>query len=394
MSQNQLRAVLCLLIVGCWLMLVQSTLWAQGSKMKAVEVEGSDPQAGRQAEGDAVIERQQWLRSGRTALGENPADLLHRAYEQKMRMRRLDSAARARLAAVPQASTSAGAQPALSGPIPNSGTAFLNWSSLGPSPIISDPTGFQDYGPVTGRVTAIAVDQGDITGNTVYVGGAFGGIWKSINAASPNPIWTPIFESQPTLSTGAIAISSSGTILVGTGEPNSAGDSYYGMGIFRSIDGGTTWTAISSADGGTRSFRGLGFSAIAFNSAGTIAVASAAATIATTEGGEVQGPNGRGLYYSLNGGVDWSYANVVDNGTPIQPGSSNAVVFNAVTSTFYAHIRFHGYYSSTDGINWSRMASQPGSALGTAACPPVTSQATCPVYRADLTVRTDTGDLY
>jgi hypothetical protein len=398
MSHNQLRAVLCLCIVGCWLAAGECPLWAQGGKLKPAEGEGAESQAESQAEGasDPVVQRQQWLRSGRTALGENPADLLHRAYEQKMKMRRLAAEARARAAAQDgQASgTSSSAPPAISGPSPNSGTAFLNWVNLGPAPIISDPTGFQDYGPITGRVTAIAVDQNDLTGNTVYVGGAFGGVWKSTNAASPNPTWAPIFDSQPTLSIGAIAISSSGTILVGTGEPNSAGDSYYGMGIFRSTDGGATWQPISAADGGTRSFRGLGFSAIAFNSTANIAVASAAATIGSGDGGEVQGPNGRGLYYSLDSGTTWSYANVQDNGVTVQAGSSNAVVYNPVTSTFYAHIRFHGYYSSTDGANWSRMASQPGSALGTAACPPVTSQATCPIYRADLTVRNDTGDLY
>src|SRR5689334_9671447 len=58
------------------------------------------------------------------------------------------------------------------------------WTSLGPSPLASDASGIgvQDYGPVTGRVTAIAVDPADSSGNTIYISSAFGGVWKSENA--------------------------------------------------------------------------------------------------------------------------------------------------------------------------------------------------------------------
>lgn len=41
------------------------------------------------------------------------------------------------------------------------------------------------YGKVTGRVTAIAIDSTDMTGNTVYLGTTGGGVWKSTNAAGP-----------------------------------------------------------------------------------------------------------------------------------------------------------------------------------------------------------------
>src|SRR5205823_10765272 len=101
-----------------------------------------------------------------------------------------------------------------------------------------------------------AVDQGDATGNTVYIGAAFGGVWKSTSAAAADPnavTWTQLLDQQPTLAVGAIAIQpgttgNSAVVLVGTGEPNSSADSYYGMGILRSTDGGNTWaTNISGA---------------------------------------------------------------------------------------------------------------------------------------------------
>ena len=91
---------------------------------------------------------------------------------------------------------------------------------------------FQDYGAAAGRVASIAVDQADTSGNTVYVGGASGGLWRSTNAATANPAnvqWTPLIDDQATLAVGAIALKpgNSSTILVGTGEPNFAGGNYY-----------------------------------------------------------------------------------------------------------------------------------------------------------------------
>ena len=85
------------------------------------------------------------------------------------------------------------------------------WTPLGPAPLASDASGngTQDYHQVSGRATAVAIDPSDGTGNTVYIGGAQSGIWKSSDAASSNAsdvIWTPVTDDQATLSTGAIAV--------------------------------------------------------------------------------------------------------------------------------------------------------------------------------------------
>ena len=136
----------------------------------------------------------QWFRHGRTIPGEPAALLRYRAHRQRLQMRALDTAV-SRLAgssALPRVAP---------------GTA---WKPLGPLPLASDATGLgvQDYGPVAGRATAVAVDPADGTGNTVYVGGAYGGVWKSNNAGplSPNPssvTWTPLTDNQPTLAVGS-----------------------------------------------------------------------------------------------------------------------------------------------------------------------------------------------
>src|SRR5205823_12184156 len=195
--------------------------------------------------------------------------------------------------------------------------ATSGWKSLGPSPLASDATGFggQDYGWVSGRATAVAIDPADPTGNTVYLGGAYGGVWKSSNAgaASANAadvVWTSLTDDQATLAVGSIAIQpgnndpTKSVILVGTGETNSAGDSYYGLGILRSADAGATWTLVSQDSTTMRSFAGLGFSKIAFSTVNPnfVVAAAAGATEGVIEGRENPVNKNRGLYYSTDAG--------------------------------------------------------------------------------------------
>lgn len=89
-----------------------------------------------------------------------------------------------------------------------------------------------------GRITAIdaVVNNPDI----VYVGAASGGVWKSENAGGT---WKPVFDDQPTINIGSIAIQQSNpnVVWVGTGEGNPRNSVNMGGGIFKSIDGGLTW---------------------------------------------------------------------------------------------------------------------------------------------------------
>jgi hypothetical protein len=222
----------------------------------------------------------------------------------------------------------------------SSPSSSLVWSPLGPAPLASDASGVgqDDYGWVSGRATAVAVDPADLTGNTVYIGGAYGGVWKSTNAASPSPanvLWQPLTDDQATLAVGAIAVQpgNSGVILVGTGEANSSADSYYGLGILRSADAGVSWTLIPADSSGSRSFAGMGFSRIAFNSnASNIAVAATAGTPeGIVEGLENPLTANLGLYYSADSGASWIFATVNDGGLAVAPDSLTSVVSNAST---------------------------------------------------------------
>jgi hypothetical protein len=84
----------------------------------------------------------------------------------------------------------------------------------------------------------------------------------------------PVTDDQATLSIGSIVIQpgnanpAQSVILVGTGEADNSADSYFGLGILRSADGGNTGTLIPTANGGTYSFSGLGATRMAFSTAG------------------------------------------------------------------------------------------------------------------------------
>src|SRR5258708_37980932 len=214
-----------------------------------------------------MVRRERWQLTGRSASGDKAEALRNRAIQQKLRMR---------AASVANAASATG-----------SGA----WSSLGPSPLPSDASGIglQDYGWVSGRATAVAIDPNDPSGNTVYAGGAYGGVWKSSDGGtlSPNPVsvnWIPLTDSQATLAIGAIAVQpqlanpdpTRSVVLAGTGESNSSADSYYGLGILRSQDGGASWAPIIFQDvTQTHPFAGLGFSHIAFSSPNSHTVVAA-----------------------------------------------------------------------------------------------------------------------
>ncbi len=282
------------------------------------------------------------------------------------------------------------------------------WVPLGPVPLASDASGgFQDYHQVSGRATAVAIDPADPTGNTVFIGGAQGGVWKSTNAATSvanNVTWTAVTDDQATLSTGSIVIQpgnldpAKSVILVGTGEADNSGDSYFGLGILRSADGGNTWTLASTANSsnGAISFSGLGATRMAFSTASGQSNTVVAAMAATSEGivdNSLTANTYRGLYTSTDAGQTWTYDNLF--GSASEATSATSVVYNASAGLFFAAEGYHGFYSSPDGLTWTRLANQPGAPglLSLANCPDIYST-NCPIYRAEITVVPSRKEMY
>jgi hypothetical protein len=284
------------------------------------------------------------------------------------------------------------------------------WQLLGPSSIIS-PT----FGNLTGRITALASDPNDTTGNTLYIGTTGGGVWKSTNAAGPlsTATFTPLTDSQSSLSIGALAVQPAinPVILAGTGDPNDATDSYYGEGLLRSTNGGATWTSIiGSHDGvnGNHSFAGLATAGIAFSTATpSLAVAAFSTSPQASIVSAANTTSIPGLYYSTDAGITWQMSSIYDGASAVQQPQpigtgqvgipATAVVWDALRQRFFAAIRSHGYYASTDGATWTRLSAQPGTTLTVANCPVGINGAgssACPIFRGALAVQPTTGDLY
>src|SRR5204862_154699 len=93
---------------------------------------------------------------------------------------------------------------------------------------------------MSGRIAAIdAVREGQRL--TVYIGSASGGVWKSVNGGTT---YKPVFDKQDVQSIGAVTIDPKNpkTIWVGTGEAWTRNSTSVGDGVYKSTDGGATWT--------------------------------------------------------------------------------------------------------------------------------------------------------
>jgi photosystem II stability/assembly factor-like uncharacterized protein len=92
---------------------------------------------------------------------------------------------------------------------------------------------------MSGKVTAVEGVESDP--GTLYVGGAAGGVWKTVNGGTT---WEPVFDDQPALSIGAIAVFQANPeiVWVGTGEGDVHVSASSGDGVYRSLDGGRTWS--------------------------------------------------------------------------------------------------------------------------------------------------------
>ncbi len=360
--------------------LIASFAWAQGGKKISPQTPIAN--AGHKEQ------RSEWFLRGRLVPGKPSAELRHRAYQAKMR-------ARATHTQLLQNSKS-------NSQTPSTGA----WTPLGPVPLASDATGngFQDYHQVSGRATAVAIDPADATGNTVFMGGAQGGVWTSTNAASSvanNVTWTPLTDDQATLSIGSIAIQpgnsnpATSVVLVGTGEADNSADSYFGLGMLRSADGGNTWTLIPTANGGSLYFSGLGTAQIAFSTTTpNTVVAAMGATNIGIEDGAFTGNTYPGLYTSTDAGQTWTY-DALFSGGAAESTAATSVTYNTAAGLFFAALRYHGFYSSPDAVNWTLLPNQPGASglLSVTACP-ANYVITCPIYSGEITVVPGRNEMY
>ena len=149
---------------------------------------------------------------------------------------------------------------------------------------------------IGGRVTDVVVDP--TQANTIYVASAGGGVWKSTDAGAT---YTTAWPNDYPQAIGSLARGSDGTLWAGTGEANASGGgiTYVGDGVYRSTDGGQTWTNVGLEHAGM-------IGRIAVDPADPDVVLVAASGSIYSTGGT------RGLYRTLDGGKHWKAVLVPD----------------------------------------------------------------------------------
>ncbi len=186
------------------------------------------------------------------------------------------------------------------------------WQPFGPAPINGGqtPTSSPRFpSDVSGRTVAIAFDD---TNDEVYIGAAQGGIWRSDdNGAS----WTVLTDTLASTSVGSIAVVSPAmvgdpaTIYYGTGESSASCDSYAGVGLYKSVDGGATWTGpIQPADFANRAIASI---AVDRTNDDHLILTTSSGIFGTACVGAPVLPD-RGIFRSIDGGLNWTKENALN----------------------------------------------------------------------------------
>ncbi|PYJ51530.1 MAG: glycosyl hydrolase [Verrucomicrobia bacterium] len=185
-----------------------------------------------------------------------------------------------------------------------------------------------------------------------YFGAVAGGVWKT-NDGGAN--WTPLFDKEPISSIGAIAVAPSdhNVIYAGTGEAAIRGNTTYGTGVFKSIDGGKTWTNV-----GLKDSRQIGALIVDPRNGDVVLVAAL---------GHAFGPNQeRGIFRTTDGGKTWTKVLSKDENTggidvvfdPHNPNIVFASLWQARRQPWFFSSGGPGsglYRSEDNGVTWKHL---------------------------------------
>ncbi len=199
---------------------------------------------------------------------------------------------------------------------------------------------FVERGPgnVAGRIRAMAVMPNDPNGNVWIAGGVGGGLWKTFNGGTS---WTNLTPELPNLAVSSIAISNSNPniIYVGTGESFAGLSGVKGDGIFKSTDGGNSWSQLAFT-ATNENFQNVNRIIVDPNNPNIV--------LACTSNDPNFADFDSGIYKSVNGGASWS--RVFSGARWVQQLVASPGNFNIL----YATVRSSGVIKSTDkGNTWT-----------------------------------------
>jgi photosystem II stability/assembly factor-like uncharacterized protein len=208
-------------------------------------------------------------------------------------------------------------------------------ANKGPAPF--EALKFRSIGPAAGgRITRVAGVAGDPA--IYYAATASGGVWKTVDGGIT---WKPIFDDQPTATAGAIAVAPSNpnVLYIGSGEANIRGNVQPGNGIYRSLDGGKSWTHVWKQEG----------------QIGTVVVHPTNPDVAFAAVlGHAFGPNPeRGVLRTTDGGKTWRF---------VLQRSAEAGASDVALDPSNPNILFAGFWQ-TRRRPWELTSGGPGSGL-------------------------------
>lgn len=224
-------------------------------------------------------------------------------------------------------------------PLPASLYGGLHWRMIGP---------FRG-----GRVDAVSGVPG--RPHEFYFGHANAGVWKTTNAGRT---WAPVFDGQPVSSIGALAVAPSrpDTVYVGTGESTLRDSNGYGNGVYKTTDGGKTWTHL-----GLDATHHIGRIAVDPKNADIALVAAIGTLYAAT-------PD-RGVYRTADGGKTWQKTLFVNDNVgavdvaidPVNPKVAYASTWATRRTPWYTYAPSNapggGLHKSVDGgLTWKPLA--------------------------------------
>ncbi len=210
---------------------------------------------------------------------------------------------------------------------------------------------WRQIGPFRGG-RALAIEGVPGEPDTYYFGAVAGGVWKTTDGGAN---WTPLFDKEPISSIGAIAVAPSdhNVIYAGTGEAAIRGNTTYGTGVFKSIDGGKTWQNV-----GLKDTRQIGALIVDPRNADVVLVAAL---------GHAFGPNQeRGIFRTADGGKTWTKVLSKDENTggidlvfdPHNPNIIFASLWQARRQPWFFSSGGPGsglYRSEDNGVTWKHL---------------------------------------
>jgi|GEM_PF-587404 len=215
------------------------------------------------------------------------------------------------------------------------GVIGVQWTQIGPAPLAIDAEkNFQGAGPDSGQVVDIAIDPRNSTDRVIYIATNDGGIWRSTDGGAN---WQPKTDFLNSLSFGAVALDPGNPSIVYAGTGNLFNNGFFkGIGIYKSIDAGDTWSLVGAA------LNGQGINRIVLPASNTLLVAT-----------------GSGLFRSIDGGVSFgNNSPSFNNGLPVLGGFISDLHLDTASpsTTVLAAVYGTGIFRSTDaGVNFTNL---------------------------------------